>query len=163
MTIDGDTNQYGNQEASPAAGASGTNDKLVTHAKQVASHVSDKAKDLLGSEIEQTQKRSVGELGHVADVLRSAKQELGDSAASPIVEAAADQIERASKYLEKATLADVANELETLARREPLLFFGGAFALGVLGARFLKSSARHGQDRLESRSQGSAKSMEQTP
>lgn len=161
MATQGDTNQNGlrgtQPESSSTSGSSGASgstsasgtgestkkdDKLVTHAKQVATHVSDKAKTLLDSEVQQTQKRSVGELTHVADVLRSAKRELGDSAASPIVDAAAEQVERASRFLENATLSDLANELETLARREPLLFYGGAFAIGMLGARFLKSSAR---------------------
>ena len=31
--------------------------------------------------------------------------------------------------------------VESFARREPLLFIGGAFALGMVAARFLKASA----------------------
>ena len=34
-------------------------------------------------------------------------------------------------------------DLETLARREPALVLGIGFALGLLGARFFKSSERH--------------------
>jgi hypothetical protein len=32
--------------------------------------------------------------------------------------------------------------VEDFARRQPALFIGGAFMLGLLGARFLKSSAQ---------------------
>jgi hypothetical protein len=34
------------------------------------------------------------------------------------------------------------SEAEDFARRQPALFLGGAFALGLLGARFLKSSGQ---------------------
>ena len=33
------------------------------------------------------------------------------------------------------------HDAQRLARRQPALFVGGAFALGLLGARFLKSSS----------------------
>jgi hypothetical protein len=35
----------------------------------------------------------------------------------------------------------MARDVENLARRQPALVFAGAFALGVVAARFLKSSA----------------------
>jgi hypothetical protein len=38
---------------------------------------------------------------------------------------------------------DLLREAEEFARRDPALFLGVAFTLGVLGARFLKSSGRH--------------------
>jgi hypothetical protein len=38
------------------------------------------------------------------------------------------------------------NDAQRLARRQPALFVGGAFAVGLLGARFLKSSAQRDDD-----------------
>jgi hypothetical protein len=35
-------------------------------------------------------------------------------------------------------------DLENLARRQPALMIGGALVLGLIGARFLKSSERRG-------------------
>lgn len=42
-------------------------------------------------------------------------------------------------------MGDLAREAQDLARRRPVLFIGSAFALGLLGARFLKSSAENGR------------------
>jgi hypothetical protein len=54
---------------------------------------------------------------------------------------AADQVERLSTYLRDSSFEDVIREAEDMARRQPLLFLGGAFLAGFLGARFLKSSS----------------------
>ncbi len=55
-------------------------------------------------------------------------------------ESVASQVEQFSRYLEKKDLRDVANDVERFARRNPAVFLGGAFALGLLAARFLKSA-----------------------
>jgi hypothetical protein len=49
-----------------------------------------------------------------------------------------------SGYLEARDIQDLVGEAESLARRSPALFLGGAFTLGVLAARFLKSSSPDG-------------------
>lgn len=46
-----------------------------------------------------------------------------------------------SDYLKNANAGDLLRDAETLARRQPVLFLGGAFAVGLLAARFLKSSS----------------------
>jgi hypothetical protein len=53
----------------------------------------------------------------------------------------AEQIEEVAGYLQQASAQDLLRDVEGLARRQPALFFGGLFALGVLGVRFFKSSA----------------------
>ncbi|MBV9950087.1 MAG: hypothetical protein JOZ69_24820, partial [Myxococcales bacterium] len=80
----------------------------------------------------------------VARTLRDA----GDKIDSPpgieldrYVSRAAEGVERASAYLRERQLRDVMRDVEGYARREPALFFGGAFALGLLASRFLKSSS----------------------
>jgi hypothetical protein len=47
-----------------------------------------------------------------------------------------------SDYLKNANAGDLLRDAESLARRQPALFLGGAFALGLIAARFLKSSSR---------------------
>jgi hypothetical protein len=56
------------------------------------------------------------------------------------VEQAADRLEQFSHYLGEHDLRELARDAEQFARREPALFLGGAFAIGMLAARFLKSS-----------------------
>lgn len=52
----------------------------------------------------------------------------------------ARQIDKFSRYIENADFRDLARDLEGYARRQPALFIGGAFTLGLLAARFLKTS-----------------------
>lgn len=133
-----------------ASSSAVSGEQLAAHAKDALSHVADQAKELVGSQLGAQQKRSAGDLTKVAEALRGTSQDLGDSLASPLVDRAAHELERASKFLERATMSDVVDGVESFAKREPLLFLGGAFAIGLLGARFFKSSARRSQE-LENR------------
>ena len=124
------------------SGAAGSSSELVKHAKETVSHVAEQAVDLVESQLAQQQKKGVAELGSVAKALRGTRAELNENFAGPIVNQAVEQVERASKFLESASLGEIVDGVEDFARREPLLFVGGAFAVGMLGARFLKSSSR---------------------
>jgi hypothetical protein len=85
-------------------------------------------------------------LGCVAQALRRSGEQLRtQDPSTPVqhyVSSAADQVERLSGYLRESSVSDMVNGLEQFARRQPALFIGGAFMLGLLGARFLKSSGR---------------------
>jgi hypothetical protein len=52
----------------------------------------------------------------------------------------ATHVEGVSSYLHAKQFGDVVGDLESFARREPILFAGSAFVVGLLGGRFLKSS-----------------------
>lgn len=60
------------------------------------------------------------------------------------IDQAAQRLEQFSHYLGEHDLKDLARDAEQFARREPALFLGGAFAVGMLAARFLKSSGSSG-------------------
>ena len=55
--------------------------------------------------------------------------------------AAAQKIERAAQYFDRHDINEMYRDVENVARRNPALFLGGAFALGFLAARFLKSAS----------------------
>jgi hypothetical protein len=57
-----------------------------------------------------------------------------------LAERAAQQVDRASRYLRRSELRDLVRDVEDLARRRPAAFVGGSFATGLLLARFFKSS-----------------------
>ena len=68
----------------------------------------------------------------------------GDDKAAAIegyVTSAATQVDRFSTYVRSTSVREMVNNLERFARQQPTLFVGGAFMLGLLGARFLKSSS----------------------
>lgn len=92
-----------------------------------------------------TQKnRATDGLGSLANAVRQSSRPLRDNQQDTIaeyVEKAADQIERLSSRLREREVNDLVNDAQQFARRQPALFIGGAFAAGMLAARFLKSSA----------------------
>jgi len=88
-------------------------------------------------------------IASVADTIRGLGDNLGGTeqpngiadAAAKYSGTIADKVEQFSGYLEDRELREVMRDIEGFAHRQPLLFLGGAFALGVLAARFLKSSS----------------------
>ena len=115
--------------------------ELLGEAKEKAQNVMDQTKDMLQEQIATRSRGAAGELVDVANALRQTSQQLGGNSVAPYVAKAADQLERASSYVRTADLSEMKRGVESFARREPLLFIGGAFALGMVAARFVKASA----------------------
>ncbi|MGI8494761.1 MAG: hypothetical protein ACR2L1_05545 [Pyrinomonadaceae bacterium] len=93
-------------------------------------------------------------LGNVADTIRQVGGNLKDSeeptgaaaATAKYGDKLARQVEQFSGYLEKHNVGEMMKDVEGFARRNPAYFIAGAFVLGLLGARFLKSSASGASD-----------------
>jgi hypothetical protein len=119
---------------------------LGSQAIEVASHVASQAKELVATRVGLQTEKSAMEFGDVANALRETSKSLQGNPAAPYLDKAADQVERVSRFLKTATAAEAVREVEVFARRDPLLFLGGAFTLGLLGARFIKSTSRHGTE-----------------
>ena len=79
----------------------------------------------------------------ISQAVRDLSGDLRDRPQSaPIAEyadSAADQLQHLSTYLRKDA-GDIVQDVRSYARRQPTVLLLGAFALGFLGARFLKSS-----------------------
>ena len=54
---------------------------------------------------------------------------------------AADQAEKVANYLRQTDARQIIGNVEDVARRQPLIFLGGAFLLGVAASRFIKAAA----------------------
>jgi len=103
----------------------------------------ERGKEQVRTRVDDGKARVARTLGAVASSLKSSSAEMqgGDAAAvGGVVERVADQIDRAADYLERSDVEEIVGGVERFARRNPALFIGAAFAVGVLGARFLKSS-----------------------
>ena len=157
-------NQFSDAKAKTTSGAvtseTATTSKdaatVLDQAKNVASNVAGQAKDLAGQakdmishSVGDQQEKSAGDLGNVAKALRQTSRQLDGNIASPYVGQVADQVDRAAEFLRTANVKEIVGGVESFARREPLLFLGGAFALGILSARFLKSSSHHQSSALQ--------------
>ncbi|MDQ4122220.1 MAG: hypothetical protein M3209_12340 [Acidobacteriota bacterium] len=86
-------------------------------------------------------------LSGVAETMRQFTENLRTNQDTPVAQTVAqygdtvvNQVERLADYLDRADLNKLTRDLESLARRNPAVFIGGAFAAGILLARFVKSS-----------------------
>jgi hypothetical protein len=108
-------------------------------------HLVDRVRDTATTRLSNEKNRATDGLGTVAQAVRQTTQQLRDQNHDTIAryaEQAADQIERLSERLRTKDVEELMRDLQSLTRRQPALFVGGAFALGLIGARFFKSSSR---------------------
>lgn len=104
------------------------------------SRVRDKAAAQLNSQKD----RATEGMGNVAEVVRNATRQLREQhhdGVADYIERSANQLERFSAQLRNKDVSELMRDAQSLARRQPALFVGSAFALGLVGARFLKSSS----------------------
>ena len=145
------------QPGSRDAGMPSQQQGAKAQARNVIVEAKDRAQDRVRSAITQTKSSAATTIGGLAQSLLLSSQTLNDqqNGAARYVEQAAERLERASQYLETADINDVMRRTEDWARKNPPLFIGGALALGILGARFLKSSAPSADQFADSASGGS--------
>ncbi|MEO7521437.1 MAG: hypothetical protein ABIW79_06425 [Gemmatimonas sp.] len=108
-------------------------------ARNLASDAKQKASEQVRSSVDKGRSRAADTLHEVARTLMGTGDQ-GDNPAAPYMNRAGEQVRRAADYLQNADLKQMMSSTEQFARREPALFLGGAFAIGVLAARFLKST-----------------------
>jgi hypothetical protein len=92
----------------------------------------------------------------LSDQLRQGNQALLASYADRV----AGQVDQLATYLRQNDPASVLHDIEDFARREPGLFLAGAFAMGLLGTRFLKSSGRSANTASTAREAGASPSSQ---
>lgn len=131
--------------------------EAAQNVKEQAKETAEQAKETAGQAVDQvkqsvmgqasTQKERVSEsIGSVAGALREAGKQLREGEQggffAQYADQAADRIEGLASHLNEREIGELVADVERYARRQPALFLGGAFILGVLGARYLKSSAQ---------------------
>ena len=115
--------------------------------QQAADAVAEVSRDLRarGERLLSEQKRRAADgLQEMGTSIQEAAGRLSDGPLEPVgpyVEAAAEQIDRASQYLADHEVADLIRDAERAVLSRPQLFLGGMFVTGLLVARFLKATA----------------------
>jgi len=81
-------------------------------------------------------------VGQVANSIRrvSLDMQSDQPAIANVAQTAADQAERIAEYLRTTDAREILSTVENAARRQPLLFLGGAFVLGVAASRIFKAA-----------------------
>lgn len=149
-------NKMPNNPSNTAGGdAKNTSDKssidakeIYEQAKDTAGQAYDKVTEQASSQIDAQKENLARGLSSVADGIRQMGENLrGDDKQTPIANLTAKysnslarQVEQVSSYLENKDLSELIKDVERFARRNPAAFIGGAFALGIAAARFLKSN-----------------------
>ena len=128
--------------------ASARGKDLLDQAKSTANEAYDKFAEKATSTIEEQKTGLAGGLTSVADSFRKTGDSLNTAQgqnyvteySAHYVKTAADKLEGVARYFETSDVKTMARDAESYARRNPAIFLGGAFVLGVLAARFFKSS-----------------------
>jgi hypothetical protein len=114
-------------------------DQVVDQAKNTFRQARDKASSSLGD----SRRQAADQIGGIATAFHSAGDHLrgeNQERLAGFADSLAGQVEQAATYLRDADLDRIVRDVENLARRQPALVFGTALAIGLIGARFLKSS-----------------------
>lgn len=122
--------------------------EVFNEAKHEAKPMVDEASRQAQSALTGQKEAAVGQLSGLAKALRQSSDQLRDQDQGMFAsysQQVADQIDHMSGYLHDRDLKDLMHDAENFARRQPELFIGGAFTLGLLAARFFKSSTPDAQ------------------
>ena len=124
-------------------------DSAADGAKSLATSVKDGAAKEVRATVDSGRQRAAEALQQVARTLQGNGEGASDaqssSAVNNYVMQAGSQLQSAADYLRDADVRELVTETENFARRQPALFLGGAFTIGLLAARMLKSGKAHGE------------------
>jgi hypothetical protein len=116
-------------------------DQVVGQARTTLEQARTRATSSLG----ESKGQFADQFGTIAEALRRTTEHLrseDQQRIAGITDTVARQVDQVANYLRDKDAMAMRNDLENLARRQPALVLGGALILGLMGARFLKSSQR---------------------
>jgi ElaB/YqjD/DUF883 family membrane-anchored ribosome-binding protein len=105
------------------------------------------ARDSATSSLNDSRHQAADRIGGIASAVRSTSEHLrseNQAGVADLTDSLAEQVERLSSYLRDRDLRAFRDDVENFARRQPAVAIGVALGLGMLGARFFKSSRRTG-------------------
>jgi len=118
-------------------------DQVVNQAKNTFQQARDRATSSLG----ESKGQFANQVGAIAEALRRTTEHLrseDQQRFAGLTDSVARQVEQVAEYLRNKDARAMRQDLEDLARRQPAVMIGGALVLGLIGARFLKSSEKRG-------------------
>lgn len=109
--------------------------------------LTERATDLGFQQADKARDKAAEGLGQVTDSIRRVSQDMeGDQPAiANVVTTAADQADRIAEYLRNTDARQILSTVEDVARRQPLVFLGGAFVLGLAASRLIKAAGGSAQ------------------
>ena len=152
--------QTGGESPSPGQGATSSQNQggsenqqktdgqdLLQQAKQTTNEVVSQVQQQANSQINRQKETAASELSTVVNAVRRFGESLNNEGQGPIArfaaqygDKAANGLDRFARYLREQDPKRLLNDVQNFGRRQPALFIGGAFLLGLAGARIIKSS-----------------------
>jgi hypothetical protein len=116
-------------------------------AGQSAGHLAERAADIGFRQADRGKEQAAEGITQVADSIRrvSVDMEGSQPQVAEVAQTAADQAERIATYLQETDAREILRTVEDVARRQPLLFLGGAFLLGMAATRLVKAAGGSSQ------------------
>jgi len=131
--------------------ASDMGDTVKQKAQEFTEQAQSKAGQMMGtvksqvvSQVTTQKERASSKISEISSALHQTGQQLDQNGQAPIgdiAETVATRIDSVSSYLRERNVDDMLMDGQDFARRQPALFIGLAVILGVMIARFMKSSA----------------------
>lgn len=118
--------------------------QVVQQGQQKAGQVVDKVRGQVKTQLTTQKDRLAHEIEGVAQAIRLSTGQLNDQGYTGIAhytDQAAERLAQFSQEIGGKDVEELVTDTENFARSRPALFLGGAALLGVMAARFWKSSA----------------------
>jgi len=93
--------------------------------------------------LNEQKERGVDELSSLVQAVRQTGQQLRNQqneGMAQYIDQAAEHMDRMVQYVDSRNVGELIEEAESFSRRHPEAFLGGAFVLGIVAGRFMKSS-----------------------
>jgi ElaB/YqjD/DUF883 family membrane-anchored ribosome-binding protein len=112
-------------------------------AESTVETITEQAQQTAEAHVSTQKDQAASALHSVAEAVRQSGDQLRQEQPqlASLANQAADRVDSASDYIRQHDVRDFVHSAEDFARREPLIFLGGAFAIGLIAARFLKASS----------------------
>jgi len=149
---------FGPNDTTSSTGTTGSTGSktgdAVNSAKQAAGNLTDQVQQKTGQVVDQVKQQATTQassqknvaaqsINGVATAVSGFSQQLRQNNQAPLAhytDQASEQLQNMASYLQNHGVGEIVDDVENIARREPALFLAGAFALGIVAARFIKSS-----------------------
>jgi hypothetical protein len=117
-----------------------------------AGHLVERSAEIGFQQADRGLDQAVDGIETVADSIRrvSADMETQQPQMAELASTAADQAEAVARYLRETDVRQLIGNVEDFARRQPLVFLGGAFLVGSAASRFIKAAAGPNQPQGQS-------------
>jgi hypothetical protein len=110
---------------------------------QTAGQLARRASETGLQQVDQRREQAAGAIEGLAHSIRRVSVDIGEQqpVIANVVDTAAEQAERFAGYLRRTDARQMLDNVQGYARRQPLLFVGGAFLAGLAASRLLKAAS----------------------